>query len=272
MSWSGSAPPLQAGMACEDERDPDSDSDPEQDDQLDDEQDARQLERRMNERRRARSLPACPTSLLLAAVSGSERRKRVQFADSLGLSLASVKHFSALDEPRVPTKVFSRHTGRPAVGGRFPDPDPDAAGGGRLVPCFSEPADPDSRLRMLRVCLERLSVTHYDVRGSVRVLNGSAHGEVGVRYTFNEWLSHVDAQALLLDAQLPGGGSARYGFTVYTPPAMEAGAAVHLAVYFRSDQGDFWDNNDGRNYTLRYRAGRDRAPVMPPPPPEPQDR
>lgn len=233
------------------EPDPDDDDD---DDRLDDEQDARQLERRMSERRRARSLPACPASLLLAAVAPGEQRKRVQFADSLGLSLASVKHFSALDEPRVPTKVFSRHTGRP-------QPQP-AGGGGRLVACFSEPADPDSRLRRLRVCLERLSVTHFDVRGQVRVLSGSAQGEVGVRYTFNEWLSHVDAQALPLDAQPPGVVGARYGFTVYTPPEMEAGAAVHLAVYFRSDQGDFWDNNDGRNFTLRY-----RAPALPPPEP-----
>ncbi|XP_061614470.1 protein phosphatase 1 regulatory subunit 3G [Phyllopteryx taeniolatus] len=205
------------------------------DEELDDEVDARQLERRMSERRRARSLPACPAaaSLLL--------RKRVQFADSLGLSLASVKHFSALEEPRVPTKVVSRHTAR--------------AGGGRLVACFAEPADPDSRVRVLRVCLERLSVTHFDVRGQVRVLSGCARSDVGVRYTFNEWLSHVDAQALLVDAQLAGGGSARYAFTVYTPPEMEAGAAVHLAVYLRSDEGDFWDNNDGRNFTLRYRAG-----------------
>ncbi|XP_019745590.1 protein phosphatase 1 regulatory subunit 3G isoform X2 [Hippocampus comes] len=241
------------------DREPDPDDD--DDDRLDDEQDARQLERRMSERRRARSLPACPASLLLAAAARSEQRKRVQFADSLGLSLASVKHFSALDEPRVPTKVFSRHTGRPAGGGRHSQP----AGGGRLVACFSEPADPDSRLRLQRVCLEGLSVTHFDVRGHVRVLSGSARGEVGVRYTFNEWLSHVDAQALLLDAQPPAGGGARYGFTVYTPPEMEAGAAVHLAVYFRSDQGDFWDNNDGRNFTLRY-----CAPALPPP--EPHDR
>ncbi|XP_077411168.1 protein phosphatase 1 regulatory subunit 3G [Vanacampus margaritifer] len=241
-----------------------SDPDPDADDQLDDEQDALQLERRMSDRRRARSLPACTASLLLVAVSGSERRKRVQFADSLGLSLASVKHFNALEEPRVPNNVFSRHTGRPATGAWHPDHDPVA--GGRLVACFAEPADPDSRVRMLRVCLERVSVTHFDLRGHVRVLSGSARGEVGVRYTFNEWLSHVDAQALLVDAQLPGGGGARYGFTVYTPPHMEAGSAVHLAVYFRSDEGEFWDNNDGRNFTLRY-----RAPALTPSP-EPHDR
>ncbi|XP_061661340.1 protein phosphatase 1 regulatory subunit 3G [Syngnathoides biaculeatus] len=211
------------------------------DEELDDEVDARQLERRMSDRRRARSLPACPAASLLL-------RKRVQFADSLGLSLASVKHFSALEEPHVPAKVVSAH----ATGGLQAQAQAQAQpGGGRLVACFAEPADPDSRVRVLRVCLERLTVTHFDVRGHVRVLCGCARRDVGVRYTFNEWLSHVDAQAL----QLPGDGGARYAFTLYTPPSMEAGAAVHMAVYLRSDEGDFWDNNGGRNFTLRYRPG-----------------
>nr|XP_057916829.1 protein phosphatase 1 regulatory subunit 3G-like [Doryrhamphus excisus] len=218
---------------------------PDEDDTLADEDDICQLEKHMSERRRARSLPACPAALL-AAVAGSNGPKRVTFADSMGLSLASVKHFSSLEEPHVPSKVFSRHASFPPQGDRL----------GVLDQHFDlpQPHDPDGRVQHLRVCLEQLSVTQFDVRGHIRVLSGSAHREVGVRYTFNDWLSHVDAQALLVDVQLPGAVGMRYSFTMYTPPFMEPGSAVHFAVYLRTDEGEFWDNNDGRNFSLWYRG------------------
>ncbi|VFV43120.1 protein phosphatase 1 [Lynx pardinus] len=34
--------------------------------------------------------------------------------------------------------------------------------------------------------------------------------------------------------------------------ADEPGAAVHFAVCYRCAQGEYWDNNSGANYTLRY--------------------
>lgn len=41
-------------------------------------------------------------------------KKRVQFADALGLSLARVKHFSEAEEPQVPPAVLSRLRSFPA--------------------------------------------------------------------------------------------------------------------------------------------------------------
>lgn len=222
---------------------------------LDDAEDASQLERRMRERRRARSLPAYPAALL-----GDEARsKRVTFADARGLDLARVRHFSTLEEPHVPSKVLSRHRS-------FPPQQPDAgfrAGpldSDRLVRCFPEPRDTARRLRRLRVALEGVHISRFDVRGHIRALApGPGHRvQVGVRYTFNDWLSHVDAQALPVpvpDGE-EGAGEAglRFGFTVYTPPVLDPHSAVHFAVYLRSSDGEFWDNNEGRNYTLRYRC------------------
>uniref|UniRef100_A0A3Q3XAJ3 Uncharacterized protein n=1 Tax=Mola mola TaxID=94237 RepID=A0A3Q3XAJ3_MOLML len=157
---------------------------------LDDEADAARLEAFMRDRRRARSLPAYPAALLDGG------RKRVKFADSMGLNLASVKHFSALEEPRIPTQVLSRHCSSRAG----------------LVACFPESRDAERRVQQLGVCLEQLIVTQLNVRGHVR----------------------------------------RFGFTVHAPAVTEPGAAVHFAVYARSDEGEFWDNNGGHNYTLRY--------------------
>lgn len=225
---------------------------------LDDEADASRLERFLKDRRRARSLPAYPGALL-DGDPGSDSRKRVKFADSLGLNLASVKHFSSLEEPQIPSKVLSRHRS-------FPPPQQQdlftdlcnsfrsSLGPDRLVSCFPEPPEPERRVQQLRVCLEKITITQFDVRGQIRVLSGCRDKEVGVRYTFNDWLSHVDAQALHVAAEESGMVGERFGFTVFTPPFMDPSSAVHLAVYLKSDEGEFWDNNEGRNYTLRYRC------------------
>ncbi|KAM9337494.1 protein phosphatase 1 regulatory subunit 3G isoform 2-T2 [Symphorus nematophorus] len=223
---------------------------------LDDEVDASRLEKFMRDRRRARSLPAYPATLL-AGVSESNGRKRVKFADSMGLNLASVKHFSSLEEPQIPTKVLSRHKS-------FPPPQPELLSDlchslrsgldldtDRLVSCFPEPREAERRVQQLRVCLEKVTITQFDVRGQIRVSTSCADKEVGVRYTFNDWLSYVDAQALPVAADQPGFVGERFCFTVYTPPVMDPSSAVHFVVYLRSEEGEFWDNNEGQNYTLR---------------------
>lgn len=226
------------------------------DEVLDDEVDASRLERFMRDRRRARSLPAC----LLEGVPGANgRKKSVKFADSMGQSLARVKHFSTLEDPQIPSKVLSRHRSFPPqqheilgdlVHGYTPAPGP---GTDRLVACFPEPRDVELRVQRLRVSLERVAVTQFDLRGQIRVLGGDDTKEVGIRYTFNDWLSHVDVLAVPAagDARLPG---ERFAFTVFTPPFVDPGSTVHFAVFLRDGQGEFWDNNEGGNYTLRYRC------------------
>ncbi|XP_062235183.1 protein phosphatase 1 regulatory subunit 3G [Platichthys flesus] len=237
------------------EKELDEEAEEEEEEDLDDELDASQLERFMRDRRRAKSLPAYPAALL-EEVSGSNGRKRVKFADSMGLNLASVKHFSSLEEPQVPSKVLSRYRSFPPPqqellsdrGQSFrSSPDSD-----RLVACFPEPRDPERRVPRLRVCLEKITITQFDVRGQIRVFSGGSAREVGVRYTFNDWLSCVDAQALAVDE--PGIVGERFSFTVYTPPFMDPSSAVHFALYLRSEDGEFWDNNQGQNYSLRYRC------------------
>ncbi|KAM3593238.1 uncharacterized protein V6R79_008272 [Siganus canaliculatus] len=236
------------GAGGEEEEEEDEEED------LDDEVDASHLERFMRDRRRAQSLPAYPAALL-DGVSESNGRKRVKFADSMGLNLASVKHFSALEEPQIPSKVLSRYKSFPPHPDLLSDLchsfksslDPD-----RLVSCFPEPRDAEQRVRLLRVCLERVTITQLDVRGQIRVWTGCTHKEVGVRYTFNDWLSHVDSQALPVAVDEPGFVGERFSFTMYPPPVLEPSSTLHFAVYLRTEEGQFWDNNEGQNYILRY--------------------
>uniref|UniRef100_A0A8C3QYD9 Protein phosphatase 1 regulatory subunit 3G n=2 Tax=Timaliidae TaxID=9173 RepID=A0A8C3QYD9_9PASS len=195
-------------------------------------------------------------------------KKRVQFADSLGLSLASVKHFSDAEEPQVPPAALS-HLQSPPGEERDPpppgaEPPPPAL---LLVPDFPDGGEPGAeRLRRQRVCLERLgrAAAPTDVRGTVQVLGGPGPKEVTVRYTFNEWLSFVDVPAAPLPPEPP---AERYGFTLCVPPSLREGSALHFAIRYRSPQGEFWDNNGGRNYTLRCCGCPGAGPAAAPPGP-----
>ncbi|CAL8399252.1 unnamed protein product [Arctogadus glacialis] len=227
-------------------------------DEWEDDLDSYQLEKRMNDRRRAKSLPASFFEEDIPA--NGEGRKRVKFADSIGLNLASVKHFNTLEDPQVPTKVLSRLNS-------YPQHQQDLLGVGelfqsaltmdRLVRCFPQPAESsgfETRVRDQRVCLEKITITQFDVRGQIRVGATFPNQEVGVRYTFNDWLSHVDAQAqaLAADPQRPALVGERFTFTMYTPPFLDPSSSVSFAVYLQCDEGVFWDNNEGKNYTLKH--------------------
>ncbi|KAM6454719.1 protein phosphatase 1 regulatory subunit 3G [Liasis olivaceus] len=208
-------------------------------------------------------------------------KKRVQFADSLGLCLASVKHYSAAEEPQVPPAVLSRLQSFPmrqrdfeefaaalaglggcaaAAAAAFPRPPPLQVAL-QLAPQFegAEERASAERLRRDRVCLEEavgtaLAGAPTDVRGVVRVLSCPGSKEVTVRYTFNEWLSFLDVPALRLPDGDPSDVSApveRYQFALCLPPGLPDGTAVHFAICYRSQQGEHWDNNGGANYTLR---------------------
>lgn len=208
-------------------------------------------------------------------------KKRVQFADSLGLCLASVKHFSATEEPQVPPAVLSRLQSFPmrqkdfeefsaalaGLGGCAAPPFPPAPrplpAAVPLVPLF-EVAAGEQRLQRDRVCLQEASGTALagsptDVRGVVAVLSCPGPKEVTVRYTFNDWLSFLDTPAVPLPPPLeqepaasgPSSSVERYQFSLCLPPGLQEGTAVHFAICYRSQQGECWDNNGGANYTLR---------------------
>ncbi|XP_046495944.1 protein phosphatase 1 regulatory subunit 3G [Equus asinus] len=216
-------------------------------------------------------------------------KKRVQFADALGLSLASVKHFSEAEEPQVPPAVLSRLRSFPMrsedleqLPGLLAAAAPLSAPPPRLRPLFQLPGPGAAaeRLRRQRVCLERVhcpALPGAEVTGSGRVLGCPGPRAVAVRYTFTEWRSFLDvpaelqpepAEPLPPDGASGGTGDAeeepgaeRFHFSLCLPPGLQPkegedadapGVAVHFAVCYRCAQGEYWDNNAGANYTLRY--------------------
>lgn len=227
-------------------------------------------------------------------------KKRVQFADSLGLSLASVKHFSEAEDPQVPPAVLSRLRSFPLsaedlkqVGGFLATAKVPASlwvPRAQLRPLFQLPglSAVEERLRRQRVCLESVQCSQppgAEVTGSGRVISCPGPRAVVVRYTFTEWRTFLDVPAELhpespeqpppVPSGLSGPGAEdseeepvteRFCFSLGLPPGLQpkegedadaCDVAIHFAICYRCEQGEYWDNNEGANYTLRYVCSSD---------------
>ncbi|XP_032827125.2 protein phosphatase 1 regulatory subunit 3D-like isoform X1 [Petromyzon marinus] len=209
-------------------------------------------------RRRAKSLP--PPSVRAkqaAAASGTvtpNTRKRVRFADSLGLDLISVRHYSSSEEVSIPNRVLSQLR-RGSASGSVPRFGYSQRIESRfLEPQFQQPGTtPDflERVRSQKVSLESLVVTsELGLHGLIRVLNLHFEKFVSVRYSLNGWATQQEVVATYVPGSSDG-HTDKFGFSINTPPFMEAGALIQFAVLFVSKDQQYWDNNGGANYVVR---------------------
>ncbi|XP_060776699.1 protein phosphatase 1 regulatory subunit 3G [Neoarius graeffei] len=207
----------------------------------------------LRDRRRAKSLPAYPEQANLFSCLSARCRKRVKFADALGLSLASVRHFSITEDPQVPSEVLAALRALPAQRERQREPSSDVRTS-FTAPAFEmrlAPEVTEARANRCRVALERVTVSGWAVSGIIRAnVTDNGEEEVGVRYTFNSWASYADAPAVPVSGTRAR-DSQRFSFTVHTPPVLDPDSSVAFAVYMRNDRGEFWDNNDEQNFCVR---------------------
>ncbi|XP_055964015.1 protein phosphatase 1 regulatory subunit 3D [Sorex fumeus] len=211
--------------------------------------------------RRARSLPGSPERRRrppgagAGAGAGGGRAPRVRFADALGLELAQVREFRAGERPAVPAHVLSRLAAPPAA---------PAWALRCLVPDFAPPADAPGfgeRVRRQRVCLERVACSDLGVRGSVRVSNVAFEKQVAVRYTLSGWRRAHEAAARWRGPAGAAGAEDVFAFAFPVPPFVLArGARVLFALRYRVAGAEYWDNNDGRDYSLTVREQPLRLP------------
>ncbi|KAI2796347.1 hypothetical protein BLOT_015799 [Blomia tropicalis] len=126
------------------------------------------------------------------------------------------------------------------------------------------------------VLLHSLTTAETTVYGTVSVMNVHFSKRVIVRYTFNEWKSHIEREATYMLGSHDG-QSDKFSFVIYARPEdfsnnlattfsvhhsgtyLANGAdpiqSIHPRIYFAirfiaGDGREFWDNNDGRNYCL----------------------
>lgn len=198
------------------------------------------------DRRRAKSLPVYldPPSTFREC---HERGKRVQFADTVGLNLASVRHFDdKADDMNETCNVSGLQSGPLQHASYFTS----ALNFARLVPAFISSDEVDLKSQRVGIALESVT-TGSEVKGLIRVMRSNARKQVGIRYTLNNWLTFSDIQAApVLDKEHVIQWE-KFQFILHAPPSFDKDDSVHFAVYCLTDHGEFWDNNNGQNYTLR---------------------
>nr|Q8BRJ4.2 RecName: Full=Protein phosphatase 1 regulatory subunit 3E [Mus musculus] len=197
--------------------------------------------------RRARSAPAGGGGARTARSRSPDTRKRVRFADALGLELAVVRRFRPGEPPRVPRHVQVQLQ-RDAL--RHFAPCPPRARGLQEARVALEPAlEPGfaARLQAQRICLERADAGPLGVAGSARVLDLAYEKRVSVRWSADGWRSLRESPASYAGPAPSPPRADRFAFRLPAPPV---GGTLLFALRYRVTGREFWDNNGGRDYAL----------------------
>ena len=182
-----------------------------------------------------------PKGIVLEAQrSKSPFRKAVTFADNRGKCLMHVLSYEKFQELDFSIESSSEDL-------RF---SPPVRGLKTFAPLFFlPPSDPElpNKLEREKVKLESVNVIGLVVIGTVVVLNLSFAKEVTLRYTINGWDTFRDLQL----AHVPGNDSFdRFSFEINFHP-MNIIDKVVFCIRYSCDAGEFWDSNNGFNYTLK---------------------
>ncbi|XP_069044827.1 protein phosphatase 1 regulatory subunit 3E-like [Lepisosteus oculatus] len=222
----------------------------------------------LSPRRRARSVPAHPSGEPTRRGHSPETRKRVRFADTLGLELITVCRYSQSHDSQDQDSESESDS-----------PDlvmhviPNSSHAERKTPSWAESAvlqfqapvtrpDFDLLVRSQGVCLESVCPQPVCLSGTVRVQNMSFHKDVVVRYTNDHWSSYSEVSASYLPPDIThfSLSTDRFQFRLPLPPAPPgppgpggAPPRLEFAVCYRVGGQEYWDSNGGANYALCWR-------------------
>uniref|UniRef100_A0ACB8ELW3 Uncharacterized protein n=1 Tax=Sphaerodactylus townsendi TaxID=933632 RepID=A0ACB8ELW3_9SAUR len=181
--------------------------------------------------------------------------RHVLFADALGLPLARWRRYQPWPppSPESPPEVPALAVGPP------PAAVPYLLPSFVLAPAGQGEDEKLERLRHTKVELEEVLPPDPGeprvLRGTVRVLNVSYRKAVHVRASRDRWRSHRDYPALYIPTGSPDGGlTDRFAFCLdfgdEDEDDEEGGARLDFVVRYQTDEGDYWANNQGRNYSV----------------------
>ena len=178
---------------------------------------------------------------LLTRRSKSPFSKSVKFADTCGKQLSHVLTFENFQEVDFTVhdscedfRNFSREwTTRQSFAPLFFLPPSNAV---------------LEKAKSQNVKLENIQIFGLKLLGSVLVTNLGYYKEVTIRYTLNNWAHQNDLRA----NYVPGSeinGCERFSFEVEFQD-WQIDDKVIFCIQYKSERGEFWDNNNGLNYTL----------------------
>lgn len=188
----------------------------------------------------------------LTAMTAGRNKKKVVFADDHGLQLTQVR---VMREPSYMPPIWSLQFLAHVTQGMI-SPVPQE----QWIVDFVQPASDYVRFRQKlderNVSLENVIIkeTEQLIVGTVKVKNLSYHKEVIIRSSCDSWKTHEDT---FCTYSVVGNGAASaylifdtFSFKLTLPPKSRR---IEFCAAFKCDGVEFWDNNDGRNYSLTNR-------------------
>lgn len=203
-------------------------------------------------------LRPCLSRQPLVAYHGSKAaKKKVVFADSKGMSLTAIHVYSSFDD-----KVVRNRLG----GGdqiQFAMNDLEAAivdlkicSERSLLLDFRQPSADylnfRNRLIQNSVCLENCLLQEHSLTGTVKVRNVGFQKSVWLRATFDSWASFTDVKCTFLNNVYSCQDADTFAFILDFPKSILPQHRVEFCICYQVQDQTFWDNNDGKNYTLKH--------------------
>ncbi|XP_062340518.1 protein phosphatase 1 regulatory subunit 3C [Osmerus eperlanus] len=202
------------------------------------------------------SLERTTTKSCMRREDGTPKKRRVVFADALGLSLTMVRLF--IQEPTSPSVCpCSSPSVSPAaepLSGLLVRTPPGPRH--RLRLAFPQPNQDfkafHSRLQETGVQLESCSVFETSLSGTVRVCNAGFDKTAHVRVTFDSWRSYKEVPCSSSVQRSAGLDADLFVFSVAVPQNLDPKERVEFCVSCRAGGGStpLWDDNRGQNYRV----------------------
>ncbi|KAK9532888.1 hypothetical protein VZT92_010251 [Zoarces viviparus] len=209
--------------------------------------------------------PPEPRSCFRRDAGGGPSKKRVVFADAIGLALTAVRLF-------IPEHTASTLSTRPSLATLqshqstsdklqrhklwLGSPQPTLASQAPQAPQASLPRQRDACVQ-----LESCKVSEHSLSGKVRVNHVSVDKAVYLRVTFDSWRSHHDVPCMFLEQQqqqrFGGSDVDLFAFDLSLPKNIDPTEHVEFCVAFRPGNGatPLWDDNRGQNYRVSVETG-----------------
>uniref|UniRef100_A0AAG5D2Z4 CBM21 domain-containing protein n=1 Tax=Anopheles atroparvus TaxID=41427 RepID=A0AAG5D2Z4_ANOAO len=185
-------------------------------------------------------------------VSAGRSKKKVVFADDHGRQLTQVR---VMREPSYMPPIWSLQFLAHVTQGMI-SPVPQE----QWVVDFIQPASDYVRFRIKlderNISLENVIIkeTEQLIVGTVKVKNLSYHKEVIIRSSCDSWKTHEDT---FCTYSVVGNGAISayliydtFSFKLTLPPKSRR---IEFCAAFKCNGVEYWDNNDGRNYSLTNR-------------------
>lgn len=191
------------------------------------------------------------------AASGKAAKKRVVFADSKGMALTAIHLFSSFDDEAFRNRPLGGDELQFAMNDlQAATMDLKTSSERSLLLDFQQPSADylgfRNRLIQNSVCLENCSLQERSLTGTVKVRNLGFQKWVWLRATFDSWASFTDVDCTFLNNVYSCQDTDTFAFVLELPSSILPQHRVEFCICYQVQDQTFWDNNDGKNYTLKH--------------------